>query len=124
MLCDLDGFKRLNDRHGHPAGDAALTQFGALLDGAIRRSDLAFRIGGDEFALLLPETDEAKVRSVVERIANGFHASDQAFLKGLRASFGVAVFPRDGDDPERIFRAADLAMYSAKRCGEELHFAA
>jgi len=124
VLCDLDGFKQLNDRHGHEAGDAALALFGTLLDGAIRRSDLAFRIGGDEFALLLPETGEANVRSVVERISSGFHGSEEAFLKGLRASFGVAVFPRDGDDPEAIFRAADLAMYSAKRCGEQLHFAA
>ena len=124
MLCDLDGFKQLNDQHGHEAGDAALALFGSLLDGAIRRSDLAFRIGGDEFALLLPETNEANVRSVVERISSGFHGSEEAFLKGLRASFGVAVFPRDGDDPEAIFRAADLAMYSAKRCGEQLHFAA
>ena len=124
VLCDLDGFKQLNDRHGHEAGDAALALFGSLLDGAVRRSDLAFRIGGDEFALLLPETNEANVRSVVERISNGFHGSEEAFLKGLRASFGVAVFPRDGDDPEGIFRAADLAMYSAKRCGEQLHFAA
>jgi diguanylate cyclase (GGDEF)-like protein len=124
VLCDLDGFKELNDRHGHLAGDAALALFGRLLDGAIRRSDLAFRIGGDEFALVLPETDEANVRSVIERITQGLRGSDQAFLRDLRASFGVAVFPRDGDDAERIFRAADLAMYSAKRCGEELHFAA
>jgi diguanylate cyclase (GGDEF)-like protein len=123
-LCDLDGFKELNDRHGHLAGDAALALFGRLLDGAIRRSDLAFRIGGDEFALVLPETDEANVRSVIERITQGLRGSDQAFLRDLRASFGVAVFPRDGDDAERIFRAADLAMYRAKRCGEALHFAA
>jgi diguanylate cyclase (GGDEF)-like protein len=124
VLCDLDGFKQLNDHHGHEAGDAALALFGRLLDGAIRRSDLAFRIGGDEFALLLPETNEANVRSVVKRISGGFNGSDEAVLRGLRASFGVAVFPRDGDDSEKIFRAADLAMYSAKRCGEQLHFAA
>ena len=82
VLCDLDGFKQLNDRHGHEAGDAALALFGSLLDGAIRRSDLAFRIGGDEFALLLPETNEANVRSVVERISSGFHGSERGVPQG------------------------------------------
>ncbi len=124
VLCDLDGFKQLNDQFGHQAGDLALQRLGTLLDGAIRRSDTAFRIGGDEFALILPETGEDSVRAVVDRISSGLEAASEPELRLLRASFGVAVFPRDGGDSERVFRAADLAMYSAKRCGELLHFAA
>jgi len=124
LLCDLDGFKRLNDRHGHPAGDEALAQVGALLSGALRSSDVAFRVGGDEFALILPETDEPEVRAVVDRVAADLADAGGPGQGMLRASFGVALFPRDGDDPERLYKAADEAMYSAKRCGEMLCFAA
>ena len=124
LLCDLDGFKRLNDRHGHPAGDEALAQVGALLSGALRSSDVAFRVGGDEFALILPETDEPEVRAVVDRVAADLADAGGPGQGMLRASFGVALFPRDGDDPERLYKAADEAMYSAKRCGEMLRFAA
>jgi diguanylate cyclase (GGDEF)-like protein len=124
VTCDLDGFKALNDRHGHLAGDMALERMGGLLTDALRQTDAAFRIGGDEFALLLPETDEAEVRAVIDRIANGLGDDADARFEELRASFGVAVFPRDGDDPETLFRAADTAMYAAKRSGERTHFAA
>ena len=66
ITCDLDAFKALNDRHGHLAGDIALERMGTLLSEALRQSDAAFRIGGDEFAMLLPETSEAEVRAVIE----------------------------------------------------------
>jgi diguanylate cyclase (GGDEF)-like protein len=122
VLLDLDGFKQLNDAHGHQAGDLALARIGELLVSSIRSSDMAFRIGGDEFGLLLPETDEEEVRAAVDRIAAGLEKASE--LRALDASFGVSVFPPDGDDPERLFRAADDAMYSAKRCGERIHFAA
>jgi diguanylate cyclase (GGDEF)-like protein len=122
VLCDLDGFKELNDRFGHGAGDDALREVGRLLSRSVRRSDVAFRVGGDEFALILPETEEAEVRAAVDRIAVDLESA--ATASPIKASFGVSVFPRDGQEPERLFRAADDAMYSAKRCGERLHFAA
>ena len=124
VTCDLDGFKALNDRHGHLAGDAALERMGGLLHEALRATDAAFRIGGDEFAMLLPETDEAEVRAVIDRIATGLGESGDPLVQGLGASFGVAVYPRDGGDPESLFRAADDAMYTAKRSGQRMHFAA
>jgi diguanylate cyclase (GGDEF)-like protein len=124
VTCDLDGFKTLNDRHGHLAGDAALERMGALLRDALRTTDAAFRIGGDEFAMLLPETDEAEVRAVIDRVATGLTDTSDPQFENLGASFGVAVYPRDGGDPELLFRAADDAMYTAKRSGERMHFAA
>jgi diguanylate cyclase (GGDEF)-like protein len=124
VTCDLDGFKALNDRHGHLAGDMALERMGSMLADALRQTDAAFRIGGDEFALLLPETDEAEVRAVIDRIAASLTDGADPRFEQLQASFGVAVYPRDGDDPETLFRAADEAMYAAKRSGQRAHFAA
>jgi len=123
VLCDLDGFKGLNDRNGHHAGDEALVRLGDLLHAQLRQPDMPFRIGGDEFAMILPETDEAEVRAVVDRIAADLRGEADSDDQ-LGASFGVAVFPRDGGDPDSLFRAADDAMYAAKRSGAGLHFAA
>jgi len=116
VLCDLDGFKELNDRHGHLAGDEALQRFGQTLAHAVRRGDEAFRIGGDEFALMLAEASEEDAREVVARI------NDQ--LEGLRASFGVASCPEHAADAQTLFRLADEALYQAKRNGSGLQFAA
>jgi diguanylate cyclase (GGDEF)-like protein len=124
VTCDLDGFKALNDRHGHLAGDMALERMGALLTDALRQTDTVFRIGGDEFAMLLPETDQAEVLAVIQRVGAGLADHGDARFEDLRASFGVAVYPRDGDDTETLFRAADEAMYAAKRSGQQTHFAA
>ncbi len=124
VLMDLDGFKILNDRRGHHAGDAALAVVGEMLRGTMRSDDLAFRTGGDEFALLLPETSKDDVRRAIDRILAAFRRARGGDLEGLSASFGVSVFPRDGRDPETLFRAADEAMYRAKRAGVRYHFAA
>jgi diguanylate cyclase (GGDEF)-like protein len=122
VTCDLDGFKALNDSHGHIAGDSALELMGGLLAEAMRQSDAGFRIGGDEFALILPETSEAEVAAVIERVSADLHRDGR--FQHLDASFGVAIFPRDGEDPGALFRAADEAMYTAKRSGRRAHFAA
>jgi diguanylate cyclase (GGDEF)-like protein len=116
VLCDLDGFKELNDRAGHPAGDAALQRFARTLTGALRRGDDAFRIGGDEFALLIAEASEDDAREVVNRITRE--------LGDLRASFGVASCPEDAQDPQTLFRLADDALYVAKRSGSGVQFVA
>ncbi|HEX2376706.1 MAG TPA: diguanylate cyclase [Gaiellales bacterium] len=114
VLCDLNGFKALNDRNGHAAGDEALEVVGGVLQSALRTADAAFRIGGDEFALILPETDEDEARAAVERVAEAMSAAFAGRNEQLAAGFGVAVCPRDGDDPRPLFRAADRAMYAAK----------
>jgi diguanylate cyclase (GGDEF)-like protein len=116
VLCDLDGFKELNDRDGHPAGDAALQRFAQVLNGALRRGDDAFRIGGDEFALLIAEASEDDAREVVNRITSQ--------LGELRASFGLASCPADAQDSQTLFRLADDALYVAKRRGSGVQFVA
>jgi diguanylate cyclase (GGDEF)-like protein len=120
VLCDLDRFKLLNDSQGHLAGDAALRRLGRILGESVRRSDEAFRIGGDEFALVLPDVDPETIEAVVERIAV---AMDDG-LTGVRASFGAAAYPGDAGHPEALVQAADAALYDAKRAGERLRFAA
>src|ERR671929_49684 len=120
VLCDLDRFKLLNDSQGHLAGDQALQTLGRILLESVRRSDEAFRIGGDEFALVLPDADPDAIESVVERITR---AMDGA-LDSVRASFGAASYPSDAGHPEALVQAADAALYDAKRAGERLRFAA
>ncbi len=116
VLCDLDDFKLLNDQYGHPAGDEALQRFARTLQGALRRGDDAFRIGGDEFAMVLAEAHEDDAREVVARVA--------AKSSGLRASFGVASCPDHAADAQILFRLADEALYEAKRSGSGVEFVA
>jgi diguanylate cyclase (GGDEF)-like protein len=116
VLCDLDGFKELNDRFGHPAGDEALQRFARTLQAGLRKGDEAFRIGGDEFALLLAEASESDAREVVRRIG--------AAMGEIRASFGVASCPEHAGDSQTLFRLADTALYEAKRTGGGLQFVA
>jgi diguanylate cyclase (GGDEF)-like protein len=120
LLLDIDRFKKLNDTYGHPAGDAALRHTAQLLTHQLRKSDLAARFGGEEFAVLLASTDRSgaehlaeKVRAEVER---GRLVHDGARL-GVTVSIGVAVWPSDGRDPAALVAAADRALYAAKEGG-------
>jgi diguanylate cyclase (GGDEF)-like protein len=124
VLCDIDGFKDLNDRHGHQAGDLALERVASLLDGALRQPDDAFRVGGDEFALILVESSKAEARVAVERIAQAMAAAGDELLGELSLSFGIAIYPGDGGGPDELFRRADEALYGAKRSGAPIRFAA
>jgi diguanylate cyclase (GGDEF)-like protein len=115
VLCDLDHFKSLNDTHGHPTGDEALRRLAEVLSTCLRAGDSAFRIGGDEFALLLPEADEAEAEAAAERLAGAFRvAADPAFA-GLGMTFGVATVPDDANESEALIRRADAALYERKR---------
>ena len=118
VMLDLDHFKQVNDRFGHGAGDEVLAALGELLRGTLRGADFAARVGGEEFVLLLPDSDEdgavalaEKLRVAVERI------SAPRIEQPLSASFGVAVYPRDAQDGQELLRAADRALYTAKRTG-------
>jgi diguanylate cyclase (GGDEF)-like protein len=117
VVCDLDGFKDVNDRHGHLVGDEALEHVAAVLREALRSSDGAYRLGGDEFGLILVEAGSEVASEVVERVSAAVAFPDDDRLSGLRASFGVAVCPADGVTPSILFNAADQAMYDAKRSG-------
>jgi diguanylate cyclase (GGDEF)-like protein len=123
VIADIDRFKDRNDHFGHTAGDEALVGFAGSLTRALRRPDAAFRIGGDEFAMLLAETTDDSVALVVERIhalLEDLGANESPALSGLTASFGFATCPADADDAQALFRLADEALYQAKRAGEGL----
>jgi diguanylate cyclase (GGDEF)-like protein len=127
VVADLDRLKRINDRHGHSAGDTALVTFAEVLEGALRKSDAAFRIGGDEFAVLLAEATDADARSVVERSRLLFAEATEnreRWLAGLTASFGFASYPEDATDAHTLFRLADEALYDAKRSATRLRLVA
>jgi diguanylate cyclase (GGDEF)-like protein len=117
VFFDLDDFKELNDSHGHQAGDRALQQVARLLREQIRQSDLAGRMGGDEFAALLVESDRATGETFLfrleARIATLVESGELPVPIVLSA--GVTRYPDDGDDAETLFALADLRLYEAKR---------
>jgi diguanylate cyclase (GGDEF)-like protein len=120
VTLDIDAFKELNDRHGHPAGDAALSQLGKVIRAAVRREDIAARIGGDEVAVILPETDEKGCRSVVERLMTAARAHKFTFQDrklAVTISVGHAGF-RPGQSVVELMKEADAALYKAKRSGK------
>ncbi len=120
LLLDIDRFKKLNDTYGHPAGDAALRHTAQLLTHHLRKSDLAARFGGEEFAVILASTDRAGAQTLAEKvrkeIENGRLVHDGARL-GVTISIGVAVWPEDGRPREALLAAADRALYAAKEGG-------
>ena len=115
---DIDGFKRVNDTLGHTAGDALLCDLGALFRQSVRDGDLAARVGGDEFALLLVNADPTKARMVAERALTGLRALSARLPQGLTigGSFGIAT-STDGRSARGLVDLADTAMYRAKRAG-------
>lgn len=114
VMLDLDGFKPLNDRFGHAAGDELLCDVAAALTHAMRAQDTVARIGGDEFCILAPETDHPHTVPLARRIAETV-ADASAGIETLRASVGIAVFPDDGVDAPALLHAADERLLSAKR---------
>ncbi|HEX7172474.1 MAG TPA: GGDEF domain-containing protein [Candidatus Limnocylindria bacterium] len=118
ILFDIDHFKAYNDEHGHLAGDAALGRLGEVLRRATRGDDLAFRYGGEEFLLLLPEVDLTGALAVGERVRLAAADDGTSGLPPFTVSGGVALCdPADGRDPEPLLRRADAALYLAKRAG-------
>ncbi len=112
LVIDVDSFKAYNDRHGHPAGDRALRATADALADALRRGDALFRIGGDEFAALLPGVDAPTALEVARRL----HAAVEAAGSGLAVSLGAAA-ARPGEDADGVLARADRALYSVKRGG-------
>ncbi|MBR7889567.1 GGDEF domain-containing protein [Marinomonas sp. A79] len=120
LFIDIDGFKGINDSHGHAVGDALLKKIAKRLCGCVRKSDTVGRLGGDEFLVILNEsTDVDHVTMVAEKIrhhlAKDFSMND--ITVNVASSIGVARYPDDGDQPLSLIHAADHAMYLAKHGG-------
>ncbi len=114
IMMDLDRFKLVNDRHGHLEGDKVLTAVAHLLNDCVRQSNVMARYGGDEFAILMPETRTEQAEVLAERLRARIEADRFLAAHGVTASFGIATFPVHGPTQEEILRVADSGMYLAK----------
>lgn len=129
LMLDIDFFKNYNDTNGHPQGDVLLKTLAAIIKKQLRESDTPGRYGGEEFIMLLPETQKEESITIAERIRHAIEAWD--FPRAERqpggritASIGVASYPEDGDTVEKLINAADDALYSAKSSGRNRVIAA
>jgi diguanylate cyclase (GGDEF)-like protein len=120
ILLDLDHFKQINDRFGHGAGDNVLAAVGDVLAHAVRTSDFAARLGGEEFLALLPDTPVTGALQVAENLRERIDAIRVPEVdRAITASLGVAVLPDHAGDPETLLRVADRALYVAKSAGRD-----
>jgi diguanylate cyclase (GGDEF)-like protein len=117
MLMDIDRFKDINDRLGHEAGDRAIKAVAAVCTESTRSSDVVARIGGDEFAALLPETDLQQARIVAERLRQAIEVKTKDGQAAITVSIGIAVANPDMPDIAALMRLADRALYAAKAAG-------
>jgi diguanylate cyclase (GGDEF)-like protein/PAS domain S-box-containing protein len=120
IFLDLDAFKEVNDRHGHPVGDLLLQHLSERLSACMRQGDTVARRSGDEFVAVLEDLDDYHIagqtaRKMLEALTRPFDLEDKQI--SLSGSIGVAIFPEDGLNPDALFKAADVAMYRAKRQG-------
>ena len=118
ILLDLDHFKQINDRFGHGAGDDALAAVGDVMRSTLRDSDFAGRYGGEEFLMLLPDTDHEGGLKAAEKVREAVQALQVTQVDGpITASLGVAAYPGDAMDSDTLVRMADRALYAAKAAG-------
>lgn len=123
ILADIDHFKRVNDEHGHPAGDAVLREIANRLTTAVREGDQVARIGGEEFAIIAPGANRGTAFEIAERVAAAIRKTPVPAGEGLALpmslSLGVAVFPEDRLPTGDVVAAADKALYQAKESGRD-----
>lgn len=117
LLFDLDGLKKINDKYGHLTGSKAIRRLGVALRNASRAIDTPARYGGDEFALILPESGRADAHQAAKRICE--RLADDGQRPRITVSVGVAVYPMDGTTVERLLGAADVSLYKMKGSGEK-----
>jgi diguanylate cyclase (GGDEF)-like protein len=115
---DLDNFKEVNDKYGHPQGDVALREAADVLRRATRSSDIAARLGGDEFALLLPDTGPEAAQTVLDRISKLLKETMRQHEWPVTASIGAASFLQAPDTVDQAVQAADSIMYRVKEAGK------
>jgi diguanylate cyclase (GGDEF)-like protein len=119
ILFDLDDFKKINDLHGHEKGDEVLAAIGAVVSTSLRQSDLAGRSGGEEFLVILPDTDRHGALALAEKLRAAIAGlAVPGVEQAVTGSFGVATYPQDGTDPAGLVRFADRALYRAKSNGK------
>ncbi|MBI4402035.1 MAG: diguanylate cyclase [Nitrospirae bacterium] len=123
VMVDLDNFKRINDEFGHQAGDEALRTTARVIRQTARAIDVACRYGGEEFAIILPQTDKAGAAVIADRICAEFRKLDLPVKQAearitITGSLGVACYPEHADTPESLVQQADIALYNAKRRGK------
>jgi diguanylate cyclase (GGDEF)-like protein len=122
LFMDLDGFKGVNDNHGHQAGSRALVEAAAVIRRCARETDVVARFGGDEFAIVLPDTGSEGAAAVGDRVRERLSAhpflESNGLRLGLTASVGVATLPDVAASAEELVRAADMAMYQVKESGK------
>lgn len=118
LAIDLDGFKAVNDTDGHAAGDHVLQQAAARLSGACREADVAARMGGDEFLVLMSGTDAANAERTGERLIEALAQPYEGTAQPVSASVGLALFPTQADTLEALMARADEALYAAKAAGK------
>lgn len=122
IAIDLDGFKPINDEFGHQAGDEVLVALAQQVGGLIRRNEMFFRLGGDEFGVLVPDAAENELCELARRILEGIESLRFEFVgkqAKITASLGIALFPRHASDAEQLIAAADQAMYRSKTSGRD-----
>lgn len=121
LMLDIDNFKLFNDRYGHAAGDTVLRDFSALLTENVRATDIASRYGGEEFTVVLPDSQLADARNKAEQLLARINLLRVAFngsnLGAVSASIGLAAYPDHGEHAQGLLRAADAALYAAKQAG-------
>jgi diguanylate cyclase (GGDEF)-like protein len=120
LYIDLDGFKRINDLHGHAAGDELLRAVATRIGGAIRGSDVAARFGGDEFVVLLVQSGAESAKTVAAKLVALLSAPYRLHELEIRvsASIGIAIFPDSAGSSASLLERADAAMYEAKKSGK------
>ncbi|HQZ38160.1 MAG TPA: diguanylate cyclase [Vicinamibacterales bacterium] len=123
-VADIDYFKRVNDEHGHPAGDEVIRHVGRVLEATLRRLDRVARVGGEEFAILMPETGRQEAIIAMERVRAALARSPCVLPGGgvtlpVTLSIGVGVSLEDADNPDALFGVADKRLYAAKRGGRD-----
>jgi diguanylate cyclase len=119
VLADLDHFKRINDQHGHAAGDEAIRRFANLLNRVLRTTDVCGRYGGEEFGILLPDTDMPAAQEVIERLRSELYANTLMDGAVVTASFGLVQLDRDKPSVEAWLKQVDQMLYMAKAQGRD-----